>query len=104
MVFIADSGTDDCLLGFINCGPPVCGSRSRTAGMIKVARAKSLKDEKKKKVETRIVGGKDSWNWPSIVAVYRDGVLVCGGTIIDEQWIVTAAHCLTDFKVSCTEI
>ena len=46
----------------------------------------------------RIVGGRDSSsdNWPSIVGIFKDGSHICGGVIISEQWIVTAAHCFDD--------
>ena len=47
-------------------------------------------------VEARIVGGKVSYpdSWPSTVAIYRDGVFICGGSIISPDWILTAAHCV----------
>ena len=69
----------------VDCGQPTCGS--------------NLRSGRKTKYENRIVGGKETANWPSIVAIYRDGEHVCGGTIIRDQWIVTAAHCLLNFKV-----
>ena len=47
-------------------------------------------------VEARIVGGEVSYpdSWPSTVAIYRDGVFICGGSIISPDWILTAAHCV----------
>ena len=44
----------------------------------------------------RMVGGKDAkfGEFPWQVAIYIYGNLFCGGTIIDENTIVTAAHCL----------
>lgn len=48
----------------------------------------------------RIVGGKASvkgaWPWQvSIIKLLNDtgGKPVCGGTLIERQWVVTAAHC-----------
>lgn len=53
---------------------------------------------------TRIVGGQVSqpgqWPWMAIVAATfteSDGVnrtYQCGGSIINEEWVLTAAHCL----------
>lgn len=44
----------------------------------------------------RVVGGKPSQPaaWPWVVSVYRNGVFHCGGTILNPNWIITAAHCV----------
>lgn len=44
----------------------------------------------------RVVGGKKSQlgAWPWLIALYRDGFFHCGGVILDEAWVMTAAHCV----------
>lgn len=45
--------------------------------------------------QSRIVGGKpiDIKDAPYQVALRTFGFLFCGGTIIDAEWVLTAAHC-----------
>jgi hypothetical protein len=44
----------------------------------------------------RVVGGQASQPgaWPWVVALYRDGDFHCGGVLLDESWVMTAAHCV----------
>lgn len=46
--------------------------------------------------QLRVVGGRASQPkaWPFLVAIYKDGKFYCGGVILNELWILTAAHCL----------
>lgn len=56
-----------------------CGVRVQTAG-----------------AATFIIGGQDAAEgaWPWQVLLMRDGQFKCGGNIIDEHWVVTAAVCV----------
>ena len=44
----------------------------------------------------RIVGGEEATpgSWPYTVSIQRDGQFICGGTIIDPEWVITAGHCV----------
>ncbi|XP_067286737.1 chymotrypsin-like protease CTRL-1 [Pseudorasbora parva] len=51
---------------------------------------------------TRIVGGTDApaGKWPWQVSIHYDGEHICGGTLIHNQWVVTAAHCILSTNIS----
>lgn len=48
----------------------------------------------------RVVGGEFSYPgyWPWLVMINKDGKFHCGGVILDETWIMTAAHCVHRFS------
>lgn len=43
----------------------------------------------------RIVGGAQTseTKWPWQVSLHFGSTHICGGTLIDAQWVLTAAHC-----------
>ena len=50
---------------------------------------------------SRIVGGKETsiQNWPWQVGLQspHDGSIFCGGSLLNKEWVITAAHCIHDF-------
>jgi len=56
--------------------------------------------------QSRVVGGKNAnaHSWPWQIGLHRNGGFMCGGSIINNRWVVTAAHCVhrrqaREFKV-----
>ncbi|XP_033322344.2 serine protease nudel [Megalopta genalis] len=54
----------------------------------------------------RVVGGRASNPdaWPFLVAIYKNGHFYCGGVILSELWVLTAAHCLDEYTGHYFEI
>ncbi|XP_066994121.2 serine protease nudel [Anabrus simplex] len=54
----------------------------------------------------RVVGGRPSQPgaWPWVAALYRDGLFHCGGVLLDQNWMVTAAHCVDEFPKHYYEV
>lgn len=53
-------------------------------------------------IVTRIVGGENTavatWGWA--VSLLVGGSYLCGGSIVSNLWIITAAHCVSGFRAS----
>lgn len=51
---------------------------------------------------TRIAGGKpaDPKQWPWMVSLIRDREHICGGCLITDKHVLTAAHCLPGYLSS----
>ncbi|VEN60340.1 unnamed protein product [Callosobruchus maculatus] len=98
---------------FVECPPMYCGLRVKTKNPYRREEvdtsAETILNELGRKVRSaehvetssdenhlRVVGGKPSQPaaWPWLVSIYKNGVFHCGGVLINEEWIVTAAHCL----------
>ncbi|XP_040829681.1 serine protease 41-like [Ochotona curzoniae] len=47
-------------------------------------------------MKSLIVGGVESvrGRWPWMASLLRDGVPVCGGTLLNNRWVLTAGHCV----------
>ena len=50
-------------------------------------------------IASRIVGGTvadaNSWPW-QVMVTNNSGYQFCGGSLVDPNWVVTAAHCVVN--------
>ncbi|KAK4311940.1 hypothetical protein Pmani_016606 [Petrolisthes manimaculis] len=57
---------------------------------------------------SRIVNGQETdvneWPWQAAIRVIQSNVLFCGGVLIDNRWVVTAAHCAVEFSREQVEV
>ena len=88
----ADSLQDGHSLISVYCGNKLCGKAPEGEAQSEC--------EGNSCTERRIVGGSVSLpgDWPATVAIYRDGVFICGGTIVSPDWVITAAHCVYGYE------
>lgn len=56
---------------------------------------------KTKLPSSRIVGGKvtsiQNWPWQVGLQSPHDGSIFCGGSLLNKEWVLTAAHCVENF-------
>uniref|UniRef100_G3VC91 Peptidase S1 domain-containing protein n=1 Tax=Sarcophilus harrisii TaxID=9305 RepID=G3VC91_SARHA len=69
--------------------PPILCEKSPALGLV------SFPECGRPLRQDRIVGGSDAplGKWPWHVSVHKFGRQICGGTLISESWVVSAAHC-----------
>jgi len=65
------------------------------------AKTKGLSDVEFPYVQSRanrVVGGTEAQpnSWPWMAALVRGNYYICGGVLIEEQFVLTAAHCVVD--------
>lgn len=97
---------DDNHVVFVRCPPPSCGT-SKLTELVPIQRRESANSTRNKRDEQeRIVGGVDakSMEFPFIVAIFKDGHFHCGGSIYNEFWVITAAHCTRSFEMHFYEV
>lgn len=104
---------------FVECPPLYCGLRLTVTNPFRntevdtsaeefLTRMRRLRISNKDPIlgDSRVVGGKASQptSWPWVASIYKNGVFHCGGVLINEMWILTAAHCVDRFWVFYYEI
>lgn len=74
-----------------------CFAPLALVGLSTVACTADATTEEVESSESKIVGGTEATPnaWPGTVAVYKGSFQSCGGSLIADEWVLTAAHCVT---------
>ncbi|XP_015840900.2 serine protease nudel isoform X2 [Tribolium castaneum] len=106
--------SNDCMRNkavFVECPPMFCGMRLTVTNPFRIAEVDTSAEELLARMhlnrpatdelvgDSRVVGGKpcQPTAWPWVVSIYKNGVFHCGGVLINDLWILTAAHCVDRF-------
>merc|ERR1712121_599358 len=83
---------EDLLRNILNMGPP---TSERHPGYKKGTRSFAGEGGVAGEKEGRIVGGEEATphSYPWMAALFVDDKWFCGGTLISDEWVLTAAHC-----------
>jgi len=92
---------------FVECEPEMCGIRSdlkfnKNIDPDRMRRSpysessSNITSRFTRSKDPRVVGGiaSNPGAWPWLIALYQDGIFHCGGVILSDQWVLTAAHCV----------
>lgn len=114
---LIDKCTMDDTATFIQCPPLICGIRLKVHNPYRPQEVETsnevLEEPPQNKFssddilgDSRIVGGEGSQPaaWPWVVTMYKNGVFHCSGVIINELWIVSAAHCVDKYWMYYYEV